>query len=232
MVRCAVWYHLYILKNMKNTHGGTLACHVTFLIFTFFVQIVQNLAAHLICDNLFHSFLNTKTCLLFELLSWLSNPIDSIHTNLNQINFFSVHAVFSWYKVICANIMHFLDWKCLIMETISVKKEMPVCRNLFVSNGNNTRKTFLCVSLASFLLTLKKLYHFSMTFLTAQRHSCTTAWWLSLTDSFRTDGLTDIWRTDFQLQVCLNMCDLFVTTSHEMVKFCSGHVGTCDGDNL
>ena len=24
MVRCAIWYHLYNLKNMKNTHGGVL----------------------------------------------------------------------------------------------------------------------------------------------------------------------------------------------------------------
>ena len=24
VVRCAIWYHLYNLKNMKNTHGGVL----------------------------------------------------------------------------------------------------------------------------------------------------------------------------------------------------------------
>ena len=24
MVRCAIWYHLYELKNVKNTHGGVL----------------------------------------------------------------------------------------------------------------------------------------------------------------------------------------------------------------
>ena len=24
MVRCAIWYHLYNLKNVKNTHGGVL----------------------------------------------------------------------------------------------------------------------------------------------------------------------------------------------------------------
>ena len=23
-MRCAVWYHLYNLKNVKNTHGGVL----------------------------------------------------------------------------------------------------------------------------------------------------------------------------------------------------------------
>ena len=24
VMRCAIWYHLYNLKNMKNTHGGVL----------------------------------------------------------------------------------------------------------------------------------------------------------------------------------------------------------------
>ena len=24
MVRCAIWYHLYNLKNVKNAHGGVL----------------------------------------------------------------------------------------------------------------------------------------------------------------------------------------------------------------
>ena len=24
VMRCAIWYHLYSLKNMKNTHGGVL----------------------------------------------------------------------------------------------------------------------------------------------------------------------------------------------------------------
>ena len=24
MMRCAIWYHLYKLKNVKNTHGGVL----------------------------------------------------------------------------------------------------------------------------------------------------------------------------------------------------------------
>ena len=23
-MRCAIWYHLYNLKNVKNTHGGVL----------------------------------------------------------------------------------------------------------------------------------------------------------------------------------------------------------------
>ena len=25
VVRCAIWYHLYNLKNVKNTHGEVLA---------------------------------------------------------------------------------------------------------------------------------------------------------------------------------------------------------------
>ena len=24
MMRCAIWYHLYNLKNVQNTHGGVL----------------------------------------------------------------------------------------------------------------------------------------------------------------------------------------------------------------
>ena len=24
VMRCAIWYHLYCLKNVKNTHGGVL----------------------------------------------------------------------------------------------------------------------------------------------------------------------------------------------------------------
>ena len=24
VMRCAIWYHLHNLKNMKNTHGGVL----------------------------------------------------------------------------------------------------------------------------------------------------------------------------------------------------------------
>ena len=49
-MRCAIWYHLYNLKNVKNTHGGVLilvklqaqACNFTKIItlpwmsFTFF----------------------------------------------------------------------------------------------------------------------------------------------------------------------------------------------------
>ena len=50
MMLCAIWYHLYNFKNVKNTHGGALllltlkasACNVTkintplWLLFTFF----------------------------------------------------------------------------------------------------------------------------------------------------------------------------------------------------
>ena len=44
-MRCAIWYHVYNLKNVKNTHGGVLllvACNLTksntppWLFFTFF----------------------------------------------------------------------------------------------------------------------------------------------------------------------------------------------------
>ena len=63
VVRCAIWYHLYNLKNGKNTHGGVLilvklqteACNFTkintppWMFFTFFklyksYQITQPIA--------------------------------------------------------------------------------------------------------------------------------------------------------------------------------------------
>ena len=31
MVRCAIWYHLFNLKNVKNTHGGALILVATLL---------------------------------------------------------------------------------------------------------------------------------------------------------------------------------------------------------
>ena len=29
-MRCAIWYHLYNLKNVKNTHGGVTLLHACF----------------------------------------------------------------------------------------------------------------------------------------------------------------------------------------------------------
>ena len=60
VMRCTIWYHLYNLKNMANTHGGVLllvqaeACNFTksntppWMFFTFFklykwYQIAQRL---------------------------------------------------------------------------------------------------------------------------------------------------------------------------------------------
>ena len=56
MLRCAIWYHLYNLKNVKNTHEGVLllACNFTksntppWVFFTFlklnkWYQIAQNI---------------------------------------------------------------------------------------------------------------------------------------------------------------------------------------------
>ena len=31
MMLCAIWYHMYNLKNVKNTHGGVLLLKVTLL---------------------------------------------------------------------------------------------------------------------------------------------------------------------------------------------------------
>ena len=48
MVRCAIWYHLYNLKNVKNIHGGVLIL-VNFTeinappwVFFYIFKIVQN----------------------------------------------------------------------------------------------------------------------------------------------------------------------------------------------
>ena len=52
-MRCAIWYYLYNLKNVKNTHGGVLLLANSktppWLFFTFFKlhkwhQIVQNIS--------------------------------------------------------------------------------------------------------------------------------------------------------------------------------------------
>ena len=59
-MRCAIWYHLYTLKNVENTHGGVLlACYLTksntppWVFFTFFklykwYQIAQRITFSLI----------------------------------------------------------------------------------------------------------------------------------------------------------------------------------------
>ena len=63
---CAIWYHLYNLKNVKNTHGRVLlylACNFTksntlpWVFFTFFKlykwdQIVQSIAKNMLCPDL------------------------------------------------------------------------------------------------------------------------------------------------------------------------------------
>ena len=55
VMRCTIWYHLYNLKNVKNTHGAVLnACNITksstppWVLFTFFelykcYQIAENI---------------------------------------------------------------------------------------------------------------------------------------------------------------------------------------------
>ena len=51
VMRCAIWYHLYSLKNVKNTHGGVLLfvkLQAKPYAFTFFklykwYQIVENI---------------------------------------------------------------------------------------------------------------------------------------------------------------------------------------------
>ena len=67
-MRCAIWYHLYNLKNVKNTHGGVLkACNFTksntppWVFFTF-----------------------------FGLYSWYQIPQNI--TNINRIQYFVIHS--------------------------------------------------------------------------------------------------------------------------------------------
>ena len=45
VIRCAIWYYFYNLKNVKKTHGEA--------VFTFFkiLQILQNRATHHICQS-------------------------------------------------------------------------------------------------------------------------------------------------------------------------------------
>ena len=47
MMRCAIWYHLCNLKNVKNTHGGVL--HFSMGVFHVFqmAQMVTNCANYL-----------------------------------------------------------------------------------------------------------------------------------------------------------------------------------------
>ena len=64
---CAIWYHLYNLKNVKNTHGGVLllvklqalACKFAksdsawmFFAFFYIVKMVRNRAKRLMFGNL------------------------------------------------------------------------------------------------------------------------------------------------------------------------------------
>ena len=44
MTRCAIWYHVYILKNVKNTHGGALLLLKSQA--STFWQFVPNRATH------------------------------------------------------------------------------------------------------------------------------------------------------------------------------------------
>ena len=85
-MRCAIWYHLYNLTNVKNTHGGVLtsvklqtsACNFTkinaplWVFFTFFklykwYQIVQRVTykIHNILDLFFNYYTMKYVCISF-----------------------------------------------------------------------------------------------------------------------------------------------------------------------
>ena len=48
LIRCAIWFHLYNLKNVKNTDGGVLLLDGCFSRFSN-VQMVPNRATHHKC---------------------------------------------------------------------------------------------------------------------------------------------------------------------------------------
>ena len=60
VMRCAIWYHLYNLKNVKNTHGGVLILvkhtspWIFFMLFKLYklYQIAQRITYAWICLNL------------------------------------------------------------------------------------------------------------------------------------------------------------------------------------
>ena len=73
-MRCAIWYHLYNFKNVKNTHGGVLisACNFTkintppWLFFTFlklykWYQIAQRITYLLSVDAITFVYENVIT---------------------------------------------------------------------------------------------------------------------------------------------------------------------------
>ena len=67
-MRCAIWYHLYNVKNVKNTHGGVLISvqlradalreHSSIGVFHFFkiVQMIPNRATHHISSEKVNKF--------------------------------------------------------------------------------------------------------------------------------------------------------------------------------
>ena len=49
-MRCAIWYHLYNLKNVENNHGGVLLLVKVF--FTFFkLNKWHQIAQRITCDE-------------------------------------------------------------------------------------------------------------------------------------------------------------------------------------
>ena len=61
-ILCAIWYHLYNLKSVKNTHGGMIllvklqtSSMVVFHVFQI-VQVMANRAKRLICRGVRVSF--------------------------------------------------------------------------------------------------------------------------------------------------------------------------------
>ena len=43
VVRCAIWYHLYNLKKVKNTHGGVLILVVKLVVSEFATELLKKM---------------------------------------------------------------------------------------------------------------------------------------------------------------------------------------------
>ena len=85
MMRCAIWYHLYNLKNVKNTHGGVLlvACNFTKANIPPWVF----LKSFLNCTNGTKRITNVSSTSVSQII-WFNKPI-TIDNNTIFSNYFS-----------------------------------------------------------------------------------------------------------------------------------------------
>ena len=78
VVRCAIWYHLYNLKNVKNTHGGVLTLLLGY--FSRFLNCTNGTKSH----NASHIRSKSILCCILSQLFVIVSPI-----NMKNYNEFS-----------------------------------------------------------------------------------------------------------------------------------------------